>query len=132
MLTPEEYAQLLVAATPPFRLILRVLYVSGARPVKVAAVTAENLDTDAGLVSLAEHKTAYKGFRRVIYLTLEAVALLERRCERYRSGPLLLNNRCEAWTENAIGLAMPRTRERAGMPHAIAHFLCGIGTLPSR
>jgi integrase len=34
---------------------------------------------------------------------------------------LLRNSKGEAWTENAIGLAMPRTRERAGIPHAIAY-----------
>jgi integrase len=123
LLTPEEYAQLLDAATPPFRLFLKVLYASGARPGEVTSITAENFDAGAGLVRLAEHKTAHKGFRRVIYLTPEAVALLVRQRERYRSGPLLRNSRGEAWTENAIGSAMRRTRERAGIPHAVAYGL---------
>jgi integrase len=123
LLSREEYARILDAATPPFRIFLRVLYASGARPGEVAAITAENLDADAGLVRLADHKTAYKGFRRVIYLTPEAVALLLSERERCRSGPLLRNNRGEAWTENAIGIAMRRTRARAGIPHAIAYGL---------
>jgi integrase len=123
LLTPDDYAQLLDAATPPFRLFLKVLYASGARPGEVASITAENFDADAGLVRLAEHKTAHKGTRRAIYLTPEAVALLVRQRERHQSGPLLRNNRGEAWTENAIGLAMRRTRERAGIPNAIAYGL---------
>jgi integrase len=99
LLTPGEYDRLLDAATPPFRLFLKVLYASGARPGEVAAITAENLDAQAGLVRLAGHKTAHKGFRRVIYLTPEAVALLVRERERNRGGPLLRNSRGEAWTE---------------------------------
>jgi integrase len=123
LVTPEEYARLVDAATPAFRLFLKVLYACGARPGEVAAITAENFDAGAGLVRLAEHKTAYKGKVRVLYLPPEAVALLVRQCERYRSGALLRNNNGEAWTENAIGLAMRRTRERAGVPHAVAYGL---------
>jgi integrase len=123
LVTPEEYARLVDAATPAFRLFLRVLYASGARPGEVAAITAENFGADSGLVRLTEHKTAYKGKSRVVYLPPEIVALLVRQRERYRSGALLRNNNNEAWTENAIGLAMRRTRERAGVPHAIAYGL---------
>jgi integrase len=123
LLTPEEFGRLLDAATPAFRMFLRVLYASGGRPGEVAAITAENFDVEAGLVRLAEHKTAYKGRIRVLYLPPEVVTLLVRQRERYRSGPLLRNSKDEAWTENAIGLAMRRTRERAGIPHAIAYGL---------
>jgi integrase len=123
LLNPEEYARLLDAATPYFRLFLRVLHASGARPGEVASITAENFDAEAGLVRLAEHKTAYMGKFRVIYLPPEAVSLLARQRETLRSGALLRNNRGEPWTENAIGSAMRRTRERAGIPHAIAYGL---------
>jgi len=44
LLTPEEYAQLLDATTPRFRQFLGVLYASGARPGKVAGITAEKFD----------------------------------------------------------------------------------------
>jgi integrase/recombinase XerC len=123
ILTPEQYAQLLDAATPPFRLFLKVLHATGARPGEVAAITAENFDANAGQVRLADHKTANKGFRRTIYLTPEAVALLVRQRASYPTGLLLRNSRGEAWTANAIGLAMQRTRKRAGLPHAIAYGL---------
>jgi integrase len=123
LLTPEEYGQLLDAATPPFRLFLKVLYACGCRPGEAAAITAENLDAAAGLVRLAEHKTAHKGFRRAIYLTPEVLALLVRERERYQTGPLLRNSRGEPWTENAIVQAMRRTRERACILHAVAYGL---------
>jgi integrase len=123
LLTPEEYARLLDAATPSFRLFLQVLYASGARPGEVARITAENFDAEAGVVRLAEHKTAYRGKSRVLYLPPETVVLLIRQRERCRGGALLRNNRGEAWTENAVVLAMRRTRERAGIPHATAYGL---------
>jgi integrase len=123
VLTEEDYGRLLDAAAPPFRLFLKVLHACGARPGEVASITAENFDAEAGLVRLAAHKMAYKGKTRVIYLPPEAVALLVRERERYRSGPLLRNSLGEAWTENAIVAAMRRTRERAGIPHAIAYGL---------
>ena len=119
----EDYGRLLDAATPCFRLFLQILYACGARPGEVRAITAENLDADAGLVRLAEHKTAHHGKSRTIFLPPEAVALLVRQRERYRSGPLLRNNHGEPWTENAVVLAMRRTRERAGLPHAITYGL---------
>jgi integrase len=118
LVTLEEYAQLTDAATPDFRLYMRVLWATGARPGEVSAITAENFDADAGLVRLSSHKTAYKGKVRVMYLPPEVVALLTRQRERYRTGALLRNTNGEAWTENALGLAMRRTRERAGIPHA--------------
>ena len=68
LLTPEEYARLADAATPAFRLFLKVLYASGARPGEVAAISADTFDPESGLVRLAEHKTAYKGKSRVLYL----------------------------------------------------------------
>jgi integrase len=123
LLTAEEYGQLLDAATLPFRLFLKVLYASGARPGEVAAISAENFDVDAGLARLVEHKTAYKGLRRVIYLTPEAIALLAQQRERYQTAALLRNSRGDAWTEDAIGSAMRRTRKRAGIPQAIAYGL---------
>jgi integrase len=123
LVTPEEYARLVDAATPAFRLFLKLLYATGARPGEVAAITADNFDADAGLVRLAEHKMAYKGKVRVLYVPPDAVVLLLRQRERCRSGALLRNNNGETWTENAIGLAMRRTRERAGVPHAVAYGL---------
>ena len=96
-----------------------MIYMIPAIRSRSTAITAENFDADAALVRLAEHKTAHKGIRRAIYRTPEAVALLVRQRERHQSGPLLRNNRGEAWTENVIGLAMRRTRELAPFPRQL-------------
>lgn len=121
LVSPEQHARLLEHATPHFRLFLRVLYGSGARPGEVAAITAENFDADAGLVRLDDHKTAHKGKRRVIFLSPELVALLTAQRQKYPQGALLRTRKGNHWARNAIVKAMIATRKRANLPHAIAY-----------
>jgi integrase len=123
VVTLEELARLLEAATPQFRLVLETLWGTGARPGEVAAISAENFDADAGLVRLKEHKTAHKGKARFLLLTPALVEMLKRQRERYQSGPLLRNRCGRPWTGWAIVKAMEATRQRAGLPGKIAYGL---------
>jgi integrase len=121
LVTAEEHARLLQAATPEFAMFLRVLYATGARPGEVAGITAGNFDANLGVVRLREHKTAHKGQSRTVYLTPEAVALLLKQREQQPEGPLLRNTRGKPWRPKAIVKAMIATRERAGISHALAY-----------
>jgi integrase len=121
LVTPEEQARLLHAATPQSRLVLEALWGTGARPGEVAAFTAENFDAGAGLVRLREHKTAHKGQARVIYLPPEVVALLGRQREHYPTGPLLRNRSGWPWKGDTIVKAMQATRTRAGLVGKVAY-----------
>jgi integrase len=121
LLAPEEYDRLLEAATPQFRLVLQVLYGTGARPGEAASITAENFEAEAAVVRLTEHKTAHRGKSRTLYLTAELVELLRRQREKYRSGVLLRNGTGKPWTGWAIVKAMEATRERAGVKQAISY-----------
>jgi integrase len=121
LITPEEFDRLLRAATPRFRLVLRVLQGTGARPGEAASITAENFDAEAGVVRLAEHKTAHLGKSRTVYLTAELVELLRQQRERYPTGALLRNRRGLPWTGWSLYKAMKATRERAGVPQAICY-----------
>jgi integrase len=123
LLTADEHARLLEVATPQFRLFLTVLYATGARPGEVAAITAENLDADAGLVRLAEHKTAHKGKVRVLYLSPDTVALLKRQKMRHPVGALLRNRTGKPWTGWAVVKAMESARSRAGLNGKTAYGL---------
>ncbi len=120
---PDEQAKLLAEATPQFRLVLEVLWGTGARPGEVAGITAENFDAEAGVVRLKEHKTAHKGKARFLLLSPALVSMLVRQRERFPAGPLLRNRCGRPWTEWAIVKAMQATRERAGVPHAVAYGL---------
>jgi integrase len=119
LLTPDEHDRLLRAATPRFRLVLRVLHGTGARPGEVASISAENFDDSEGAVRLAEHKTAHLGKQRTIFLTPELIALLRRQREIYPTGALLRNRRGLPWTGWSLYKAMKATRERAGVTRAI-------------
>jgi integrase len=89
LVSPEDHAVLLAHATPAFKPFLIVLHATGARPSEVASITAENLDADAGLVRLRDHKTAHHGKKRVLYLTPEAVSILRKLKNKYGEGVLL-------------------------------------------
>jgi integrase len=123
LITPEEHACLLAHATPQFALVLEILWSVGCRPGEAAAITVENFDADAGLVTLAKHKTSYKGKRRILYLPPETVALLSEQGKRYPSGPLLRNRCGRPWTSWAIVKAMQACRKRAGLPGKVAYGL---------
>jgi integrase len=123
VVTEDEYTRLLLAASPPFRLFLRVLWASGARPGEVAAITAENFDEKAGAVLLRDHKTAHKGKTRVIWLAPEVAALLVELKAIHPAGPLLRTSKGNVWTCLIIGRARREARRKAGVPHAMAYGL---------
>jgi integrase len=121
LVTAEEHARLVEAATPAFATFLQVLYATGARPGEVAAISAENFDPALGVVRLKEHKTAHRGKSRTLHLTPEVTALLSELARLRPSGPLLRNTRGKAWTGKTLVKAMIATRERAGIGRAICY-----------
>lgn len=122
VLSSEDHAKLMAAASPAFRDLLAVLHATGARPCETAAITAENFHPDAGVVTLDRHKTDRTGKRRVIYLTPAAVELLARLKARYGSGLLLRNSAGRPWTKNTIVLAMRRLRAKTGVKATAYHY----------
>jgi integrase len=121
LVSPEEHARLLSLASPTFALVLTLLYATGARPGEVAAISAENFDPELGVVRLREHKMAYKGMQRTLYLSPEVVALLKKLAKLHPHGPLLRTCWGNPWRGDAIVKEMIRLRKRAGISHAIAY-----------
>lgn len=115
VISADDHARLLAAASPQFRDVLAILHATGARPSEAIAITAENFDPAAGVVRLREHKTAHRGKSRALYLTPAAVRLLSGLRERHRTGPLLRNGHGRPWRKDAIVLAMSRLRGRTGV-----------------
>jgi integrase len=72
-----------------FRDYLRVVELTGARPFsEIAAITAEMIDFDAGVIELKRHKNARKGKKRTVYLTPELTEILRRRAAHRPTGVL--------------------------------------------
>ena len=111
----EVHQRLLEAAGERFKPFLMMLHLTGARPGEVSAITAENFDADNGIIRLKEHKTAYKGKSRTIYLCAEAVAVLLGQKAKYGSGFLFRSRFGLPWTKTALVSAMNRLQRRLGV-----------------
>jgi integrase len=112
---PDDHSKLLAAASPDFRLVLRLLYATGCRPGELQRITTETFYPEAGLVKLNEHKADRTGRPRLIYLPPDVLELLKTQAARHRSGPLLRSRKGVPWNTHSIGGAMTRTREKAGV-----------------
>src|SRR5581483_11598233 len=124
VLTADQYAALVEAAAPAFRVLLSGLWLTGCRPAELTRVEAKDVDLQAGVVVLTEHKTAGKtGRPRVIYLSPEALSLFRTQIEAHPTGPLFRNTRGGAWSGWAVVKAMQAARTKAGLPQAIAYGL---------
>jgi integrase len=121
LITGEEFVRLLEAATPQFRIILRLLWLTGCRPSEVARLTAEDIDLHQNIVRVQQHKTAKKGKRRTIYLCEAAAELLRGLIERHPSGPILSNRLGNRWEWRSWGYAMRATCRRAGLEGKILY-----------
>jgi integrase len=111
----DDHTRLLEAAGERFKPFLMMLHLTGARLGEVRAITAENFDAEGGMVQLKEHKTAYKGKSRTIYLCPEAVAVLLGQKAKYGSGFLFRSRFGLPWTKTAVVSAMGRLQRRLGV-----------------
>jgi integrase/recombinase XerC len=122
LVTDDAHATLYQAAPDYFKPFLMLLYLTGARPGEVAAITADNFDEGNGLVRLKDHKTARHGGKpRLIFLSPEALAILREPKAKYGDGHLLRNRYGLPYTKNAVVHLMARLRDKTGVK-ATAYF----------
>ena len=120
VISDADHAKLMAAATPEFRMVLRVLHATGARPGEVCAITADTFDPTAGLVRLVEHKKDKAGRPRLVFLPPDVVELLNGQLARYGSGPLLRSRKGNPWRGTTVTKAMQYLRQKTGV-RAIAY-----------
>ncbi len=93
--TEEEFWRMHGACRGDVRGVLVCLWHTGARPAEVFTLTAEGVDWSRATATLAKHKLAKKGKRRVIHFPPAAMVVLRAQRERYTSGPLFrMGARC--------------------------------------
>jgi integrase len=115
VINETDHAKMLAAATPGFRLVLRVLHATGCRPGEVAKITAENLDAANGVAVIRDHKTDRTGKPRLVFLPPDLAAELAKLATWYGSGPLLRSRKGKPWNGRTITQAMRRLKRRAGV-----------------
>jgi integrase len=105
-----------------FALLLTALYETGARPGEVRCVEASHYNPKVGARGAwvidadpaqqeGNNKLAYRGKRRVIYLTGNLKAAVEELNARYPSGAIFRNEWDEPFTEDTLSNRFFRTRE---------------------
>src|SRR5262249_52121859 len=121
LVSDDAHARLYEAAPPYFKSFLKLLHLTGARPGEVAAITTENFDEANSVIRLREHKTAWHGKSRTLFLNPEGVAVLREQRSRYGSGHLLRTRLGLRYTKNAIVHMMASLRKKAGVTGATAY-----------
>ena len=96
-----------------FRNFVIALQETGARPGEVRKVTAADVDLNAGIWVLKQHKTDKKTHKpRIVYLTPAMKDLTAKLVARHPTGPLFRTKLDSPWTVNAVRLRFARLRKQ--------------------
>lgn len=122
--TEAETQKILATASPAFRLIYQALRQSGARPNELARATFDHWDQLAGVIVLADHKTAEKtGQARRIAVGEALAKILAVATSGRTTGPLFVSPRGTPWTSAGLTQTFTRLRTRAGLPSDLILYL---------
>jgi site-specific recombinase XerD len=118
---PVEFATCLRLSSAPFRRVLFLMRLTGARPGEVASIEPENIDLERGLIILPGHKT-----RRTQRTPKPRVLVLEEVAARLVAyllrtmmpdqQKLFVNSRGSTWNRYSISCRMKRLRKKAKLP----------------
>jgi integrase len=117
--TEKEYRTVL-ENTPDqdFRDVVEFLWAVGCRPQEMNRLRPDDLDLDRGTAVLTREDSKGKRHRRVIYLSDEALEIVQRR----KSDPIFVNTRGNAWTAFSMSNRFTRLKETVGRKIAAYDF----------
>jgi integrase len=117
----NESAAILANASPQFRLIYAALRQCGARPGELCRATIADVDRNANVIILREHKTARKtGKPRRIPIGRKLGELLAQAIGDRQAGPIFLSPAGKAWSVPNLSRTYSRLRDLAGLPWDLA------------
>lgn len=125
---PEPvYLQVLGAARPDFRPLVRFLWLTGCRQCEAIGLTAADIDLAAGVARLRDHKTKGRtGKVRFIYLPAEALAVVRERIGLYPEGHLFRSAAGKPYSQMGVVkrfLTISRRIGRRVTAHCFRHSL---------
>jgi integrase len=118
VLTDDERKQILGAIKDQnFRDFVFAMQETGCRPGEIRKVTAADVNLDAGIWVLPQHKTAKKTRKpRIVYLTPAMVELCKTLVAKNPEGPIFRGPRGNRpFSKNAVRIRFMRLREK--LPH---------------
>lgn len=119
LVSADVHARLCAVAREPFRSFLQLLWLTGARPGEIAALTAEAIDMRQGVAILAEHKCAHLGKSRAIFLCADALAVI--RSLDVPQGLLFPTRQGKPMSIQDIGTRLTRLCRKAKVAHVIPY-----------
>jgi integrase len=123
ILSGEELQKLLVAASEPFKTLLKAVADSGCRPGEICSLRVEDCFPDDSVWLVANKTKNQTGVKkRPIYLT-PALAELTRSLIGVRTeGHLFLNRHGEPWTTDTVRLRFSRLRNKLGLSNGVIPY----------
>jgi integrase len=124
---------LALATDEPFRDYLTVMLSSGARTVEMGKFEAKNLSENR--LTLPIEKSKGKRRSRVVYLPVDALAIVQRLVNTYPEGPLFRNSDGNPWNKDSLKCRFRRLKRELKMPgltpttlrHSFAHYRLSSG-----
>ncbi|QDV81395.1 tyrosine-type recombinase/integrase [Stieleria magnilauensis] len=110
--TDAQWKEITIHARGPVLDLLNFLYLTGCRPIEARTLEAKHIHDD--LIIFPADESKGETDPRVVFLTPEAKAIVDRLANADRQGPVFRNNRGNPWTKNAIKCAMTRITEKVG------------------
>ena len=116
VITRAEWLAALEECHGDFRPLVELLFLTGCRPKELRTLTAEMVNWETGRVTLAVHKTKRKtGRSRTVYLSKQALAVMQDQRQKYPSGHLFRNLAGRPFTSNAVAARWRRVRDVLGL-----------------
>lgn len=122
--TDDEIRRITAAAPADWSLIYRALRMCGARPNELCRATLADWDREAGMITLAHHKTVKKSGRpRVIPVGKKLARLLAESTAGRSEGPLFQRADGRAWDPQVVSGVFRRLRDRIGLSKELCLYL---------
>ncbi len=139
VVSESQYNLIKTKTTGDTRDFVIVLWYTGARPSEITNATAAHYDDATATITHTgqpedddyRHKNARHHRDRVIYLAGEALEIVRRRAEKYKTGPLFGTRGrhdkyrdvsvLRPWTHTHISQMFRNIRKRTGLPNVIAY-----------
>lgn len=115
VVSEDDFARMIAHTEGDFQSLLRFLWLTGCRPSEATQLTADAVDWQSSCIVLRKHKTAHKGKSRVIYLSADALALLNAQKEKHGTGFLFLGETGKPWGRKVLAQKMWRLQKRLGI-----------------
>jgi integrase/recombinase XerC len=107
-----------------FRDLLTLYRETGARPGELFGIETRHIDARQRAAILDRVSSKGQKYKRVLYFTDAAWAIVLKWCQKHPTGPILRNEDGRPWTNSSLNCRLVRLKKHIGfklMPYALRH-----------